>query len=228
MTRIDGPKDPAATGRTRRPAGRGKGLAPLISLYDAQGLAYGIVMTSLGLTFLKAAGLVTGQTAGLSVLLSYLTPLDFGTLFILISLPFLVLSWMRRGVDFTLKTGVAVVGIAVLSDLLGRWIRFAELPPLLAAILAGCCTGIGLIALFRHNASAGGLGILALVIEERTGFRTGWFQMCFDAVLFAVALIFLPLGSVISSFVGAMILNALIAWNFRITQARSGTTPDPL
>ncbi|MFN3525589.1 MAG: YitT family protein [Paracoccus sp. (in: a-proteobacteria)] len=194
--------------------------APRISLYDLQGLAYGIVMTSLGVTFLKAAGLVTGQTAGLSVLLSYLLPLDFSTLFILISIPFLVLSWQRRGVDFTLRTLVAVVGIAVMSDLLGGWMRFSDLPQLLAAILAGCCTGIGLIALFRHNASAGGLGILALLVEERTGFRTGWFQMCFDAVLFAVALIFLPLGSVIASAVGALILNALIAWNFRITQTR--------
>lgn len=199
--------------------------APRISLYDLQGLAYGIVMTSLGVTFLKAAGLVTGQTAGLSVLLSYLLPLDFGTLFILISIPFLVLSWQRRGVDFTLRTVVAVVGIAVMSDLLGVWVRFSDLPQLLAAILAGCCTGIGLIALFRHNASAGGLGILALLIEERTGFRTGWFQMAFDAVLFAVALIFLPLASVIASAVGALILNALIAWNFRITQTRPGPAP---
>lgn len=199
--------------------------APRISLYDLQGLAYGIVMTSLGVTFLKAAGLVTGQTAGLSVLLSYLLPLDFGTLFILISIPFLVLSWQRRGVDFTLRTVVAVVGIAVMSDLLGVWVRFSDLPQLLAAILAGCCTGIGLIALFRHNASAGGLGILALLIEERTGFRTGWFQMAFDAVLFALALIFLPLASVIASAVGALILNALIAWNFRITQTRPGPAP---
>ncbi|MBT9384291.1 YitT family protein [Pseudooceanicola sp. CBS1P-1] len=191
-----------------------------ISLYDAQGLAFGILLTSLGVSFLKACGLVTGQTAGLSVLLSYLLPLNFGVLFLLVSLPFFWLSWVRRGATFTLRTMVAVIGIAVLTPLLSRTITYDHLPPLLAAILAGSCCGVGLIALFRHNASAGGLGILALVIEERTGFKTGWFQMCFDAVIFLLALIFLPLGAVIYSFIGAVVLNAVIAWNFRIHQVQ--------
>ncbi|RVV97219.1 YitT family protein [Mesobaculum littorinae] len=190
-----------------------------ISIYDAQGLAFGILMASLGVTFLKAAALVTGQTAGAAVLLSYLLPLDFGVFFVLISLPFFWLSWVRRSASFTLRTITAVVGISVVSPLLGAFIRFETLPPFLAAILAGACSGVGLIALFRHGASAGGLGILALIVEERTGFRTGWFQMCFDAVIFALALLVLPLDGVLYSCIGAMVLNAIIGWNFRVAQA---------
>lgn len=190
-----------------------------ITLYDAQGLAFGVIMTSLGVSFLKAAGLVTGQTAGLSVLLSYLLPLDFGTLFILVSLPFLGMAWSHRGTAFAIRTGLAVVGISVLTQLYGNWIRFETLPPLLAAILAGCCSGIGLIALFRHNASAGGLGALALIVEQKTGFKAGWFQMCFDGVVFGLALVFLPFNLVVYSFVGAVVLNVIIAWNFKISQA---------
>ncbi|SDF67736.1 Uncharacterised 5xTM membrane BCR, YitT family COG1284 [Salipiger thiooxidans] len=191
------------------------------SLYDMQGLAFGILLTSLGVTFLKAAGLVTGQTAGLAVLLSYLAPLGFGTLFLLISLPFFVLSWKRRGAVFTLRTVIAVAGISVVTQFLGHAMSFDALPPLLAGILAGACSGVGLIALFRHNASAGGLGILALIVEERTGFKTGLFQMCSDAVVFGIALIYLPFDNVLCSFAGAVVLNAVIAWNFQIGQARS-------
>jgi len=191
-----------------------------ISLYDAQGLVYGVLMTSLGVSFLKAAGLVTGQTAGLSVLLSYVLPLEFGTLFLLVSLPFLGLAWHRRGRAFAIRTGLAVVGISVMTQLLGGWIQFATLPPLLAAVLSGCCSGIGLIALFRHNASAGGLGVLALIVEQKTGLRAGWVQMAFDALVFGLALVFLPLDHVIWSFVGAVVLNVIIAWNFHISQAR--------
>jgi len=187
-----------------------------LSLYDIQGLAFGILLTSLGVTFLQAAALTTGQTAGLAVLISYLVPLGFGAVFVLISLPFLALSWTRRGRSFTLRTMATVAGISVTTPALAHWIRFESLPPLLAAILAGSCSGVGLVVLFRHNSSAGGLGVLALIVEERTGFRTGWFQMCFDAVVFLVALLVLPLQNVLVSLVGAVILNAVIGWNFRL------------
>ncbi|WP_108257857.1 YitT family protein [Mangrovicoccus ximenensis] len=196
-----------------------------ISLYDAQGLAFGVLMTSLGVTFLKAAALVTGQTAGAAVLLSYVLPLDFGAFFVLVSLPFFWLSWVRRGAGFTLRTIAAVLGISAASPVLGSLIRFEALPPLLAAVLAGACCAVGLIALFRHGASAGGLGILALIVEERTGFRTGWFQMCFDAVIFAVALLILPVESILHSCIGAIVLNAIIAWNFRVSQAAPAAEP---
>ncbi|MCA0938772.1 YitT family protein [Salipiger pacificus] len=194
-----------------------------ISLYDAQGIAFGILMASLSVVFLKAAGLITGQTAGLSVLMSYVLPLDFGAIFLLVSLPFFWLSWKRRGKAFTLRTIGAVVGISVTAPLLQRWVSFDQLPPLVAAILAGASAGAGLIALFRHNASAGGLGVLALIVEEKTGFKTGWFQMSFDAVVFLVSCFVLPLELVVYSFVGAAVLNAVIAWNFRIQQ--TGNTP---
>lgn len=194
-----------------------------ISLYDAQGIAFGILMASLSLVFLKAAGLITGQTAGASVLLSYVMPLDFGVIFLLVSLPFFWLSWKRRGKAFTLRTIAAVVGISATTPLLQTWVSFDQLLPLVAAILAGASAGAGLIALFRHNASAGGLGVLALIVEEKTGFKTGWFQMSFDAVIFLVSCVVLPLELVLYSFVGAAVLNAVIAWNFRIQQ--TGNTP---
>jgi len=175
-------------------------------------------MASLGIVFLKATGLVTGQTAGLAVLLSYILPYGFGILFFAISLPFFVLAWIRRGADFTVRTFAAVTGISVLSPYLVELMQFESIPPLLCAILAGACSGIGLVALFRHNASAGGLGILALIIEQKTGFKTGWFQLCFDAVVFAMALLVLTAEQVLYSFIGAALLNAIIAWNFKLDQ----------
>lgn len=184
-------------------------------IYDIQGLAFGILMTSLGVTFLKAAALTTGQTAGLAVLLSYVLPVGFGTVFLLVSLPFMVIAWRYRSLAFTLRTIGVVVGISVTAPLLDHWIAFSALPPLLAAVLAGACSGAGLLALFRHGASAGGLGVLALIVEDRTGFRTGWFQMGFDAVVFLAALAVLPLDRVLYSMLGAVVLNAVIGWNFK-------------
>jgi len=198
----------------------------LISFYDLQGLCFGTLMTSLGVVFLKAAGLVTGQTAGLSILLSYILPFGFGTIFFVISLPFFWLSLIKRGREFTLRTLLVVVGISLLTPFLTTQVTFQNLHPLVAAILAGACSGVGLIALFRHNASAGGLGILALIVEQKTGFKTGWFQMAFDAMVFLAACFVLPLTHVAYSFIGAALINAIIAWNFRIDQSQGKpTTP---
>lgn len=189
-----------------------------ISFYDAQGILFGAFMMSLSVIFLEQAGLVTGQTAGLSILLSYLLPFGFGTVFFVVSLPFLWISLTRRGLAFTLRTLFVVACISVGTPLLSDFIVIERVHPLLGAALAGACAGVGLIALFRHNASAGGLGVLALVVEEKTGFKAGWFQMCFDVAVFLGACFVLEPEQILYSFAGAAILNALIAWNFRIGQ----------
>lgn len=192
----------------------------LISFHDVQGIVFGILMTSLGVVFLKAAGLVTGQTAGLALLLSYVLPLGFGIVFLAVSLPFAILSWIKRGPDFTVRTVCSVAGIALAVPLIANHLVFASIPPLLAAILAGACSGVGLIALFRHNSSAGGLGILALIVEQKTGFKTGWFQLCFDVCVFLIASLVLDPAQLLYSLVGAVVLNLIIAWNFTIDQSR--------
>ena len=194
------------------------GKTPFVTFYDVQGMTFGVVMTSLGVVFLKAAGLITGQTAGLAILLSYVLSIDFGILFFIISAPFFWLAWTNKGAVFTIRTIIAVAGISAITPLISHYLVFASIPGLLAAMLGGACSGIGLIALFRHGSSAGGLGILALIVEKYTGFKTGWFQLCFDGGVFAISLFVLDFEQVLYSFIGAVILNAIIAWNFRIDQ----------
>lgn len=183
---------------------------------DVQGLAFGIIMTSLGVVFLKAAGLVTGQLAGLSVLVSMATPLPFGLVFFCVNLPFYLLAWRRRGAGFTLRTLISVAGISLLSPLLGDLITFHQLPVPLAGVLAGCCCSIGLIALFRHKASAGGIGILGLYLQETRGIPAGWVQMALDLLIFTGALFVIAPDKLVWSLLGALIMNLLIAWNFRL------------
>jgi uncharacterized membrane-anchored protein YitT (DUF2179 family) len=74
---------------------------------------------------------------------------------------------------------------------------------------------MGLIALFRHGASAGGLGILALYVQDKTGFRAGWLQLIVDAMIFIASAFFLDSWAVAASFLGAAVVNVLIAFNHR-------------
>ncbi|MEN9410788.1 MAG: hypothetical protein RL216_2762, partial [Pseudomonadota bacterium] len=54
---------------------------------DAQGLAFGATMAAFGIVILTHLGMITGQTAGLAVLISYATGIPFGPVFFAINIP---------------------------------------------------------------------------------------------------------------------------------------------
>lgn len=182
---------------------------------DVQGLITGTMMCTLGLQFLQYSGFITGQTAGAAVVASYVTGWGFGPLFFLINIPFYWFGYIRMGLAFTLKSLIAVSLLSLFSAVVPQFIGFESLHPLLSGILYGLCTGTGLLILFRHGSSLGGIGIVALIVQERTKLRAGWLQMGFDVVLFALALIWIPLDLVLWSLPGMVILNLVLAINHR-------------
>ena len=72
-----------------------------------------------------------------------------------------------------------------------------------------------MLAMFRHNGSLGGFGVVALMVQDSTGFRAGWVQLIFDGFVFGIALFLFDLPVVLYSLVGAVVLNLIIAINHR-------------
>ena len=182
---------------------------------DAQGIGLGVFLAAIGLHILTFAGLVTGQTAGIAVLISYATGWSFGPVFFVVNLPFYALAWLRLGPRFTITSLVSVTMLSVLTEVIPDYFEIASLTPWLAAAIFGSLTGLGLLALFRHGGSLGGLGVLALYVQDRFGFRAGYVQLIADAVIFTVAAFMLPAAIVLWSLLGAVILNLIIAINHR-------------
>jgi len=182
---------------------------------DAQGLAFGVTLAGFGIVLLTHLGLVTGQTAGLAVLISYATGWGFGPVFFIINLPFYWLGWRRMGTPFVVKTFIAVAGLSLLTHFIPGWFELGRVNPWFGAVLFGLLSGSALLALFRHGASLGGIGILALILQDRTGFRAGTTQLLFDAALFALAFLILDPATVGLSFLGAVVTNLVIAINHR-------------
>lgn len=182
---------------------------------DAQGIFFGSFMAAFGIVILGHLGMITGQTAGLAILISYVTGWSFGAVFFVVNIPFYWLGFRRMGCRFTLKTFLAVGLLSVLTGLMPRWIAFDTLNPWVGAVLFGLVSGSALLALFRHGASLGGVGILALYLQDKTGFRAGWTQLAFDAVLFSVALFLRDPLTVAWSALGALVVNLVIALNHR-------------
>ena len=188
---------------------------PHTRLEDVLGLALGVVVASLGLYLIECAGAVTGGTAGVSLLLTYGTGLPFGVLFILVNLPFFGLALWKKGWVFTAKSLGTVVVASLLSGLHARVLDLGAIDELYGVVVGNFLTGLGLLALFRHGASLGGFGILAVWLQETVGWRAGYVQMGLDVVVVLCALLVVSPATVLLSALGAIILNIVLAFNHR-------------
>lgn len=189
---------------------------PTYSLFeDAQGLTVAAIEAALGIHLLRAAGLVTGGTAGVALLLAYATGWGFGLVFFCINLPFYAFAYARKGLAFTIKSFAAVTAVSALAEAMAPFVPVEGIHPGVAAVLFGVVAGVGLLGLFRHASSLGGVSIIAVILQDRTGFRAGWVQLGFDLAIFAVALTMLPPDRVMWSLLGAAILNFIVAMNHR-------------
>ncbi|MEY8712559.1 YitT family protein [Mangrovibacter phragmitis] len=184
-------------------------------LEDALALLFGTLMISFGVVLLRQSGALTGGTAGLAFLIHYVTHISFGAAFFVINLPFYWLSVRRMGMQFTLKTFCAVALVSLFSDLHGRFIHIDQLNPFYATLFGNVMMGIGFVVLFRHKASLGGVNILALYLQDKSGIRAGKFQMAVDACIVAASLFVVSLPMLVASIVGATLLNLIIAMNHR-------------
>ncbi|WP_280550070.1 MULTISPECIES: YitT family protein [unclassified Halomonas] len=182
---------------------------------DVMAMLVGTLFVALGVSFYTQAMLLTGSTAGLAFLLQYATGWRFGIWFFLINLPFYWLAVRRMGWSFTLRTFVAIGLVSVFSELTASWIRIEWLQPFYAALMGGSLIGIGMLVLFRHRTSLGGINILSLFLQDRYGWRAGYVQLGIDALIMLVALLVLPVERVGLSVLGAVALNLIIALNHK-------------
>jgi len=184
-------------------------------LEDAQALLIGTLLTSLGITLFGKASLITGGTAGLSFLLHYATGVTFGKLFFLINLPFYWLAFKKLGGAFVVKTFAAVGLLSFFTEFMPLVLDIGRINPFYAGIAGGALLGVGLLILFRHQASLGGLNILVVFLQDRFGWRAGLVQLIFDALILAGSTSMISLTSVGISLIGAAVLNLTLAINHR-------------
>lgn len=184
-------------------------------LEDAQGIFTGSLISALGLNLIGSAGLVASGVAGVAFILHYLTGYSFGLYYTVLNMPFYALSLKRLGKAFTIKTFLAVGLTSLITEIQPRYLKIETLDPIWAALLAGLLLGYGLLALYRHRASLGGMGILAVYLQDRFGWRAGLVQLAFDLVVLAAAFAVAAPFIVLCSVIGAVVLNLFLTINHR-------------
>jgi uncharacterized membrane-anchored protein YitT (DUF2179 family) len=182
---------------------------------DAQAIVTACAFFSLGITFLRSSGLIMGGTPGIALLVARVTGLPFGPIYVAVNLPFFWLGVRVMGWRFTLKTFAAIALLAFATDSLPRVLHLGAVAPLYAAAMGGALAGVGLLMLFRHQASLGGLNILAIHLQERFGVRAGVFQLSVDSCILVASSFAVPPATLALSIVGAIALNLVLAVNHR-------------
>jgi uncharacterized membrane-anchored protein YitT (DUF2179 family) len=94
-------------------------------------------------------------------------------------------------------------------------INIESIHPIFASVAGGLLIGVGLLIMFRHKSSLGGLGILALYLQNKFNIRAGNFGLLVDSVILTSSLFIFSIDLVILSVIGAITLNILIAVNHK-------------
>ncbi len=190
---------------------------------DIFGLLTGTLLISLGIVMFNQSGLLTGGTAGFSFLIHYSTKslvgssfwLSFGAVFFLINLPFYFFAYKKMGWRFALKTFSGVALVSLFTKIHPEFIQIGSAAPLYVSVMGGLLMGVGFIVLFRHQASLGGVNILALYLQDHHGIRAGKTQLYIDISVVLASIFVVDASLIFTSIVGALTMNLCIIVNHR-------------
>ncbi len=173
------------------------------------------LFVAFGLVLFQTQQLMVGGAAGLALLGTFAVNQDFGVLFFLINIPFYFLSWKKISKRFTINTLITVTTISVLSEWLPEFVNITHVNPLFAAIFGGILIGVGMLIMFRHSSSLGGIGILGFYLQQRWGVKAGIFQLVVDSLILFCALFVISWPLIAISILAAICLNTVISLNHR-------------
>ncbi len=146
-------------------------------------MALGIVL------FLAPNRITTGGTAGMAILLSYLSGMTIGMLMLAINMPILLCGWSMLGTAFALRSVFSIALSSFFVDLFRVYLTLEPLSheTLLATLYGGIAIGVGIGLMLRGNASAGGTSTIARMVAARTNMKAGQFILACDVVIIVSA-----------------------------------------
>ncbi|MCT8137959.1 YitT family protein [Anaerobacillus sp. CMMVII] len=171
---------------------------------------FGLFFTAFGLHILSQSMLTFGGTAGVATMLTYITPLSWSGLFVVVNLPFFVISLYELGKWFTLSSLLSIIGISIIQDSLNLLIPTIQIPPMTASLVAGIFIGIGVTLVLNNGSSLGGIHILALFLDKKLAINRGYVIFLCDTLILLFAVFLVGWQSALYSIVAIMIASFLI------------------
>lgn len=137
--------------------------------------------------FLDPNSLAPGGVTGIAIILNRLVPVETGTLILMINIPILLLGAWKFGLRFILSTIYSTVLISLFTNLLSGFEPLTT-DPLLAVLVGGSLSAIGIGWVFKAGATTGGTDIIVKLLRRKMPhLKTGRLFLAVDAIVVAIS-----------------------------------------
>ena len=143
-------------------------------------MAYAVCINA----FTAPNNIAAGGITGVATMLQYVFGTPIGLMVLLINVPIIVWGMVEIGYKLVVKTMAAVVLSSVMIDLFARFIPAYRGDPILVAIFAGVCEGLGLSLTSIRGATTGGTDMVARLLGRRIPFLSmGKLMLAIDGMI---------------------------------------------
>ena len=168
--------------------------------------------------FLSPNEIITGGGVGISLLLHALFPqITLGIIIAVVSIPFLILSYIYFGKYYLFKTFIVVLLLSTITDILKEVLKIEAITHdiLLAAVFGGIFIGLGVGLVIKGRASTGSTSVVGEIVAKKTKYKAAEVLLAIDAVImFASVFVYndidKSLYSMLSVYVGIRVLDIIL------------------
>lgn len=161
-------------------------------------IVIGIISAGFGLkSFLLPNEFIDGGATGISLLLNRVMQFPLSALIIIINIPFILLSYRQIGQIFTVRTILAITGLAICLAVVDYPTITND--PLLVAVFGGFFLGAGIGFAIRGGGVLDGTEVLAIYISRKTGSTIGDVILVINIAIFLSAVYFLGIEKALYS-----------------------------
>lgn len=141
--------------------------------------------------FLLPNKLSSGGVAGIATITYYLLNIPMGVSILLINVPLFLMSILKIGKVFFLKSIVGIVSLSIFIDILDKMQPLTN-DKFLACIYGGIIMGVGTAIILKANSSTGGTDLISYIAKTyRPTIKVGEIIFMLDIVIVVLNMFFL-------------------------------------
>ena len=129
-----------------------------------------------------------GGVSGLATALAYITPIRVSAWTLMINIPLMIAAWRKLGPRAIFYTLIATLLLSFFIEIGERFLPKYSSDTLVASLMGGVVSGLGMGMLFIRGISTGGTDLLALILKKLLpNLPTGTLLMFVDATVVVIA-----------------------------------------
>lgn len=155
------------------------------------GTILGSFVISIGISlFLLPNQLSSGGIAGIGTIIYYLLKIPMGTTIILLNIPLFLISILKIGKSFFVKSLIGTISLSIFIDCLDKFKPLTQ-DRFLACIYGGIIIGVGTAIILKVNSSTGGTDMVTYIAKKyKPSIKTGNIIFIIDIIIVTLNMFF--------------------------------------